>query len=71
MGRPESPDSTLQHPEHDSDHAQRSHEGEGDKATLHKAHLRRPVPRRTAPARGICRDGSARTRLDQKSFLDR
>jgi hypothetical protein len=48
-----SPDSMYQHPDHDSDHAQRSHEGEGDKATLHEAHLRRPMPRHTAPARGL------------------
>jgi len=44
--------SMHQHPDHDSDHAQRSHDGEGDKATLERIHLRRPVPGRTAPARG-------------------
>jgi hypothetical protein len=48
-----SPDSMYQHPDHDSDHGQRSHEGEGDKATLHEAHLRRLMPRHTAPARGL------------------
>jgi len=45
--------SMHQHPDHDSDHAQRSHDGEGDKATLERIHLRRPVPGRTAPARGL------------------
>ena len=38
MGRPGSPDSTHQRPDHDSDHAQRSHDGEDDKATLEKIH---------------------------------
>jgi hypothetical protein len=33
-----SPDSMHQHPDHDSDHAQRPHDGEGDKATLKKIH---------------------------------
>jgi hypothetical protein len=27
------------HPDHDTDHAQRSHEGEADKATFEKIHL--------------------------------
>jgi hypothetical protein len=39
------PDSMHQHPDYDSDHAQRSHDGEGDKATLEKIHLIRPVRR--------------------------
>jgi hypothetical protein len=34
-----SPDSMDHHPDHDGDHAQRPHHGEGDKATLHKVHL--------------------------------
>jgi len=52
MGRPESPDSTHQHPDHDSDHAQRSHDGEGDKATLHKAHLGEGLCNGVRPQRG-------------------
>jgi hypothetical protein len=41
------------HPDHDSDHAQRSHDGKDDKATLEKIHLirwrgfwwhRKPLP---------------------------
>ena len=74
--------SMHQHPDHDSDHAQGSHDGEGDKATLERIHLRRPVPGRTAPARGLralrplssgyarCSPASLRNSLDQKSFLD-
>jgi hypothetical protein len=74
--------SMHQHPDHDSDHAQRSHDGEGDKATLERIHLRRPVPGRTAPARGLralrprssgyarCSPASLRNSPDQKSFLD-